>query len=383
MRVARRSAALLLVALGCAGTAGGGAPGAAPAAAPAAVDSDATPAAPGGTFVYVGMAGGEIATLRLDPATGGLARRGTVSAGRAPASLVRSAEREVVVAVDETTGLATSFSVDAKSGALTPVGRGALGAPSSGATVDATGKYVLAAQRGGGRVGVLAITPNGGLEPIDTFAAGAGASAVVVQRAYQVALVSNFRAGSVSQFTFNTGTGMLTPKAGPPLSLPAGSGPTRLAIHPSGRWIYVLNETTDAISVQVFDEDLKALSALSSQIVSTLPEGAPRGKSRPADLVVRGDGRFVYATNRGADSVATFAVEPGGTLKLVGHEPSGGHAAGAIAVDPSGAYLVVANEGSRSLAVFHLDAATGVPGGRRTIALPAPPISLLIAQGSR
>jgi 6-phosphogluconolactonase len=181
----------------------------------------------------------------------------------------------------------------------------------------------------------------------------------------------------VSQFSFNTGTGMLTPRPGPPLALPSGAGPTRFACHPTGRWVYLLNESSDAVSVLVSDEDLKALSALSAQIVPTLPEGAARAKSRPGDLAMRPDGKFLYVTNRGHDSVAIFAVEPGGTLKLVGHEPTGGRQAGAVAVDPTGALLVVANEGTHALSVFHVDQATGTLGGRRTVALPSTPLALI------
>jgi 6-phosphogluconolactonase len=192
-----------------------------------------------------------------------------------------------------------------------------------------------------------------------------------------VAFVSNFRAGTVSQYSFSTGTGMLTPKAGPPLTLPPGAGPTRFACHPSGRWVYLLNESSDAISVHVFDEDLKALSALSEQIVPTLPEGAARAKSRPGDLALRPDGRFLYATNRGHDSVAIFSVEAGGTLKLVAHEPTGGHLSDAAAVDPSGTILLVANEGSKTLSVFHIDETAGTLGGRHTVALPSAPLSVL------
>lgn len=376
MATPRLWAAALLVFAGCAGQGQRAAPAAAPtsgAAAPAA--------APGGTFVYVGLSGGEVAPFRLDPVSGTLARRGAVSVGRAPSSLAYSAEREELVAVDEATGQTVALAVDARSGALTPAGRAATGAAQpSGATADRTGKYVLAAHRGNGRVSVMALKSGGGVEIIDTFAAGAGASAVAVHPANGVAFVSNFRASTVSQFSFNTGTGMLTPRPGPPLSLPSGAGPTRFACHPSGRWVYLLNETSDAISVLVFDDDLKALSSMAAQIVPTLPEGAARAKSRPGDLALRPDGRFLYATNRGHDSVAIFAVEAGGTLKLVGHEPSGGRLAGAVAVDPSGAILVVANEGSKTLSVFHIDETAGTLGGRHTVTLPSAPLSVIAAR---
>jgi 6-phosphogluconolactonase len=250
------------------------------------------------------------------------------------------------------------------------------GAHPLGTTLDDTSKYVLAAHPAAGRVSVLAITQSGGLNAIDTFAAGAGANAVAVHPA-QIVFVANFRAASVSQYTFNTGTGMLTPRPGPALVLPTGSGPTRLVCHPSGRWVYLLDEGTDSIAVYGFDDDLKGLSPISSQVVSTLPEGFKRGRSRPADLAVSPNGRFLYATNRGPDDVAAFAIHATGTLKLVGHEPSGGRAPGALTVDPSGRVIIVANEGGKSLSVSSIDPTTGALGGRHVVALAASPLSVL------
>jgi 6-phosphogluconolactonase len=354
------------------------------ASAPSAAAEGTTagePAAPESgarTFVYVGLAGGEVAAFRLDLATGALGRHGGVDVGRGPAALARSAEREALLAVDET-GQAVALAVNAKTGALSPSARLAVGPQPAGGAVDGTGKYLLTAHPGGGSVSVLAITPGGGLGTIGTFPAGAGATAVALHPANQVAFVANQRAGTVSQFTFNTGTGILTPKAGPPLVLPAGSGPARLVCHPSGRWVYILDETSDAISVHVFDEDVKALSPISSQIVSTLPEGASRGKSRPVDLALGRGGRFLYATNRGPDTIATFAVRPDGTLEARGHVASGGRGAGALAVDPSGTFLIVANQASKALEVFRLDPTTGAPSAARTVALGAPPLAVLIA----
>jgi 6-phosphogluconolactonase len=181
----------------------------------------------------------------------------------------------------------------------------------------------------------------------------------------------------VSQYTFNIGTGMLTSWSGPALALPPGSGPTRLVCHPSGRWVYLLDEGTDSIAVYGFDGDLKALSPISSQTVSTLPDGMAPGRSRPADLAVSPTGHFLYETNRGPDDVAAFAIEGAGTLKPVGHVPSGGRAPGALAVDPSGRALIVANEGGKSLSVYSIDPTTGALGDRHATALTASPLAVL------
>jgi 6-phosphogluconolactonase len=368
---------LLPMLASCAASSGGRA---APSVPTSAGPESAAAEPAGRTFVYVGLVGGSVAGFHLDLASGALGRRGAVDVGRSPSSLVRSAERETIVAVDDANATAVALAVNTKTGALTPTGRAPAGGPQpSGAAVDATGKYVLVAHPGSGSVSVLALPPDRKLGSIGTFAAGAGASAVALHPANQLAFVTNLRASTISQFSFNTGTGILTPKAGPPLALPAGSGPARLACHPSGRWVYVLDEVSDTVSVHLYDVDLKALSALSSQIVSTLPEGHKRGKSRPADLALGRGGRFLYVTNHGDDSVAIFAVAADGTLQGQGHVASGGHGAGPMAVDPSGAFLLVGNQASKTLAVFRLDPTTGAPESPRMVALPAAPLALLVA----
>ena len=101
------------------------------------------------------------------------------------------------------------------------------------------------------------------------------------------------------------------------------------------------------------------------------------GRSRPADLAVSPTGRFVYVTNRGPDDVAAFAIDGAGTLKLVGHTPSGGRAPGALSVDPAGKFLIVANEAGKSLSVSSIDPTTGALGSGHVVMLPAPPISVL------
>ena len=375
MIITRRAVLGLFVALGCAG-----APGAREAFNPGtAVPANGGPAADAAAaaFVYVGLAGGEIALFHLDAATGNLVRGRGANASRAPSSLLRSVERETLVAVDGQTGQATSFSIDPKSGALRPVGRAATGGgPAAGAALDETGRYVLTAHPAAGRVAVMAITQAGGLKAIDTFAAGAGARSVVVHPT-QVAFVSNFRAGSVLQYAFTLGTGMLTPKRGEAIELPAGSRPTRLVCHPSGRWVYLLDEGRGSIVVFRYGDDRRALSPIASQVISTLAEGATPSRGRPVDLAVSPAGRFLYVTNRGVNDVATFEIDAAGTLKLVGHVPGGNGALGAVAVDPSGRVLLVAHEGGKTLGVHSIDPTTGALGVGRSVALGAAPLSVL------
>lgn len=367
----------VLLAVGCA-RAGGVRPEAVGTTAPAAGGTDAP------LFVYVAAGGGEIVLLHLRPDIGRLARRSRLMVGRSASSLAYSTERQVLVLTDEAAGAAISLAVNAKTGVLTRVGRAATGGGQpSGATVDGTGKYLMVANRGSGTAAVLSILPQGALDPVDTFKAGAGASAVGVHPSNGLVFVANLRGSSVSQYSFNVGTGMLTPKPGPPVALPADSGPSRFACHPGGRWVYILNESNDTISAHAVGNDTQALSPLASAVVSTLPSGFPGRKSRPSDLQLGRGGRFLYATNRGHDSVVTFAVDLSGELTLVGHQPSGGRAASALAIDPSGKYLLVANHDSKNLVLFRLDPTSGTPSAVQTVDVDAPPLAVCAVQPPR
>lgn len=334
------------------------------------------------TFVYVGTGAGEITIFELDPKLGDLTRRGRQALGDAPVALAGDRQGQVLVAALERGATVLSFAIEGATGALEPRGR----APSGGtgparAVLDASGKYALVTNRGSGNVSVLAIKPDRTLDTADVFAAGRGPHGLAVHPGNQVAFVANLRAGTLSQFSFNAGTGFLTPKADAAAKVPWDSGPRQIVCHPRGQFTYVLNESNDTISVHAFDDRMGTLSRMAFQVVSTLPAETPGDKTRASDLQIDPRGLFLYASNAGHDSVATFAVDPtSGGLTLVGHESSGGEGLGDLAIDPSGRYLLAANERSRTVTVFRLDDRTGVPG--RLVAVPtsAAPRALLVAR---
>jgi len=196
--------------------------------------------------------------------------------------------------------------------------------------------------------------------------------------ASEAAYVANFRAETISQYAFNAGTGTLTPKPDRPVALPARSGPRFLLAHPSGRMLYVVNETSNTIAAYAVEEHVRTLSLLALQTASTLPDGWHGRKNQIAEARFGRGGRFLYAINRGHDSVVTFAVDRAtGDLSLVGHQPTQGQSPSALAVDPSGHYLFVANQGSRTLATFRLDEQTGAPTPAGTTPVGAAPLSVV------
>jgi 6-phosphogluconolactonase len=138
--------------------------------------------------------------------------------------------------------------------------------------------------------------------------------------------------------------------------LPPGSGPRHLAIHPAGSSIYVLNELLNTVSVLRRDDASGALSLV--QTLPTLPSGFT-GENHTAEIFVHPNGKFVYSSNRGHNSLAVFAVEPDGRLTSAGHVGTGGAVPRGFALSPGGDWLIAANQASNNLVVFKVDAATG------------------------
>jgi 6-phosphogluconolactonase len=169
-------------------------------------------------------------------------------------------------------------------------------------------------------------------------------------------LVANMNQSRVHVLGFAGGE--LTPHAVQPS--PPGTAPDRpigarhLAFHPDGGAVYVLNESDSSITVFAWDAPDGRLRAL--QTLSTLPAGAPASKA--ADVHVHPSGRFLYASNRGHDSLAAFAIEDAGRLRALSHTPTGRGPRG-FAVTPDGGLLLVAHQDSGDVRAYRVDELTG------------------------
>lgn len=133
------------------------------------------------------------------------------------------------------------------------------------------------------------------------------------------------------------------------------SGPRHVAFHPAGRLFYVINELDSTVTAYRFEPQIG--NAEPFQIVSALPETFT-ANSRASEIAVSKDGRFVYASNRGSDTIAIFAVTKTGRLEFVAHSPSGGKTPRFFALLP-GDTMLVANEESDTVLSFELDRTTG------------------------
>jgi 6-phosphogluconolactonase len=136
-----------------------------------------------------------------------------------------------------------------------------------------------------------------------------------------------------------------------------GSGPRHIAFHKQKPLAYVINELDSTVTSYRYDPATGKLDPF--QIIPSVPESFT-GNSRASEIAVSPDGRFVYASNRGFDSVAVFAIDlANGWLRPVEYRPSEGKTPRFFAIDPTGRFMFVANEESDTIVTFAVDSQTG------------------------
>jgi 6-phosphogluconolactonase len=158
-------------------------------------------------------------------------------------------------------------------------------------------------------------------------------------------------------YTFNNSTGRLGQLTDGIVPLAKGSGPRHFVFNEKGTKLYVIYELNSTISVFDVDADgrLKMI-----QTLSTLAENF-KGESNCADIHIGNDGKFLYGSNRGENTIVTFRISATGTLTLAGRASCGGNWPRNFVIDPSGKFILVANQKSGNIALFRIDAKTGVP----------------------
>lgn len=261
-----------------------------------------------------------------------------------------------------------AFSVDAKSGQLKPLNRQSTrGTASCYVEVDATGKAVLVANYLTGSVASYPVGADGTLGEPASFVQHAGASVdkarqegphahcFVISPDNQYAFAADLGLDQILTYRLNPGA-KLTAGRQPFVRTIPGAGPRHLTFHPQTKRMYVINELANSITA--FDWDAASATLVERQTIATLPADF-KGTSHCADLKITPDGRFLYGTNRGHDSIAAYAIDESGTLKLLGIEPSRGKGPQNLAITPDGKFLLCANMPGNNLAVFRIDAQSG------------------------
>jgi 6-phosphogluconolactonase len=268
------------------------------------------------------------------------------------------------------TGAVSAYAVDPATAQLTLLNQ----VPSSSAnpayvSLDATGRTLFVANYTGATVAAFAIKPDGSIGDRTAFVQFTGHGADPVRQSQphphsirvdpsnHFVLVPDLGLDQVHIYRYDAATGALTPNDPPFAQMPPVSGPRHMVFSGDGRFAYLLSEIANTITVFAWDATSGTLNEL--QRISTLPAGF-KGLDTAAEVRLDSRGRFLYASNRGANTLAVFAVDAAnGRLTLVQQVSTQGRSPRNFEFDPTGRWLIVANHDSESVVVFAIDSATG------------------------
>jgi 6-phosphogluconolactonase len=345
------------------------------------------PAAAADLTVYFGThtagPGKGFSVSHFDPATGMLSKPEFLLETPAPAYFAIAPGGRRLYACNST-GFVSAYSIDPATAQLKLINQ----KPSGGAdpsyiSLDQTGHFVFAANYDGGNIAAWSLAPDGSLGERTAFVQHTGSSvnpqrqshafahSIRVDPTNRFVLVADLGLDKLFVYKFNAKDGSLTPNDPPFAKAAPGSGPRHVIFHPNGRWVYLITEMGNTI--MLFDWDTARGALSEAQTVSTLPKDY-QGVSTCAEIEVHPSGRFVYASNRGHDSIAVFAVDGNtGRLTPIQHVPSGGVTPRNFDMDPTANWLLVTNHGSNTAMVFRIDRQTGklTPTGR-PVEVPSP-----------
>ena len=324
--------------------------------------ADATTDEPlgGVPFVYVSGYDPKIRVYRLDPESGALTESaGPAEGGESPSFLAFGPARQVMYALREGNGDmgVAAYAIDPVDGGLSFLNAvSSQGQGPAHVATDATGAWVMVANYGGGTIAVIGTHPDGSLAEtaaVASHGAGSQPHQIITDRDNSHVIVANKGRDDIFVYPFDATSGTL----GEPVitALAAGSGPRHVAVHPGGGYMYVINELSSTIVGFSYAQGV--LTQI--EAVSSVPGGFV-GENTGAEIQIDRAGRYLYASNRGHDSIVVHAVDPdSGALSLVEHVSTQGAAPRGFYLEESGRHLIVANQNSDNVVGFTVAAETG------------------------
>src|SRR5262245_3095305 len=338
------------------------------------------------TLVYVGTYTGSksrgIHVFRLQPEAGGsqnitLVPLGLAAAASNPSFLELDMRRRLLFAVNEVsqfegkpTGAVTAFTIDRSTGKLRAINQQpSMGAGPCHLVLDRTGTHLLVANYGSGSVAVVPVARDGRLGAATDVVQHTGSSVnperqkgphahcVTIDRANRFVFVCDLGLDEVLVYRLDAERGKLTPHEPPFAALKPGAGPRHMVFRPDGRFAYVINELNSTVTVFAYDPKTGALKEVES--VSTLP-GYFDGPNTTAEIAVHASGKYLFASNRGHNSIVLFNIDPEkGTLSWVEDQSTTGRKPRHFGMNDSGTHLAAANQDTDTVLICRTDNANG------------------------
>ncbi|MDP6116280.1 MAG: lactonase family protein [Planctomycetota bacterium] len=309
-------------------------------------------------FMYVCLGGDQkIATFSMCPETGKIESTGGNDVGGAPGSIGVSPDQRFLYSGVRGPNSATAFSIDSATGALTQIGETTLVDNPVYVITSKSGKFLLMSSYGGAVAASYPIGDDGVVVPeaISVVETRKNPHSVQPDPSDRYVFVPNTGADCILQYLFDAETGTLTPNEDPVVPTNENTGPRHFCFHPSLDVVYFVNEKGNDVTVCELDSATGKLTVV--QYISTLPEGADV-ESYTADIHITADGRFLYASNRGHESLARYSVAENGRLSFLGVTQTEAWPRG-FRIDPTGAFLFSAGERSDQIASYRLNSESG------------------------
>jgi len=237
-------------------------------------------------------------------------------------------------------------------------------------STDHTGGNIFVAGYGGGSIACFHANPDGSLDKQTAFVqfSGSGpdprrqtkpyAHSIYADPADRFVYSCDLGTDHVWIFKFDATTGTLPPNDPPAAKVPPGGGPRHLAFHPGGRFVYVNNEMGQSVTTFARDAATGALTPL--QTLSSLPAGIhTTGMVTTSEIFCHPSGKWLYVSNRGHDSIATYAIAADGMLTWLDDAPSPVKMPRGFAIDPTGRWLIAAGQDDNKITVLKIDQDTG------------------------
>jgi 6-phosphogluconolactonase len=313
---------------------------------------------------------------RMNMSTGELKHFNTVKDVVDPSFLTIDRKRRYLYAVNEVSqfagkpgGAVSAFQIDPKTGNLKFLNQQpSLGGAPCHLTVDKTERFVLVANYDAGNVTVLPVERDGSLglatdtvqhhgSSVKKEQEGPHAHCIILDDSNRYAFAADLGLDKILIYRFDAKRGKLTPNRQPWVQVKPGAGPRHFTFHPSGRYAYAIDELDSTFTAFTCNGATGTLKEL--QTVSTLPSDFS-GANSCAELSVSPSGKFLYGSNRGHNSIVSFAInESTGKLTYLEHVPTQGKTPRNFTIDPTGNFLLAANQESDTVVSFRIDSQTG------------------------